>query len=79
MKVYFVSPEGEVYNGEADLVIAPAGDGQIGIMQGHQPILTSLKSGDIKIKTANDEKIVAVTGGFLSVYDNDIEIAADLS
>jgi F-type H+-transporting ATPase subunit epsilon len=77
MIVHLVSPEGTLYSGESDFIVAPAIDGQIGIMENHQPLLTSLKNGIVKIKVKNKMQEYPVTGGFLSIYSNDIEIAVD--
>jgi F-type H+-transporting ATPase subunit epsilon len=80
LMVDLVSPNGKIYKGEADFVVAPASEGQMGILVGHEPVLTTLKKGVVKIKTNSpaDEKTYEITGGFLSVYGDSVEIAADV-
>ncbi|MDR0950120.1 MAG: F0F1 ATP synthase subunit epsilon [Candidatus Ancillula sp.] len=78
LSVDFVTTDRQVYTGEAIMVIAPSVDGQIGIMNDHEPVLSILKQGTVKIKfdeAKSDEYIV--TGGFLSVNNNEVKIVAD--
>ncbi|MDR2748287.1 MAG: ATP synthase F1 subunit epsilon [Bifidobacteriaceae bacterium] len=77
MQYDFVSPAGKIMDGKCVQVIAPSVEGEIGILYDHEPILTALKEGQVRI---SDEKVVhkvEITGGFLSVDSNEITIVAD--
>ncbi|MDB5076745.1 MAG: atpC [Chloroflexi bacterium] len=65
-----VTAEAQVYNSEADLIIAPGGAGELGIQARHIPIVTTLKPGTLRIIQNNDENIYALAGGFLEVRDD---------
>ena len=77
LTVSLVSADREVWNGQASLVIAKTVEGEIGIMAGHEPMLAILTSGDVRITTAEGEKILAsAQDGFLSVEHNTVQIVA---
>ncbi|MGJ6962423.1 F0F1 ATP synthase subunit epsilon [Streptosporangium sp. G11] len=82
LRVGVVSPEREIWSGEADMVIAKTVDGEIGIMPKHAPVLGVLVEGGLlKIKRGNGEAdlVAAVHGGFLSVADDEVSILAELA
>ena len=85
LHVELAVPDGEVWAGEAELVIAKTLDGDIGVLTGHSPVLGILAEGSVvRIQTesgggdgqARDEVVAAVSGGFFSVADNRVSILA---
>jgi F-type H+-transporting ATPase subunit epsilon len=74
LTVAVVSPEKTVYEGTAQSVVAPAYDGEVGIMPGHAPLLTLLGEGTLRI--GNDVKL-QVKGGFLQVADNQVRVVTE--
>ena len=74
LTVAVVSPEKTVYEGTAPSVVAPAYDGEVGIMPGHAPLLTLLGEGMLRI--GNDVKF-KVTGGFMQVADNQVRVVTE--
>jgi F-type H+-transporting ATPase subunit epsilon len=81
LQVKLVVPEGEVWTGQADRVIAKTLEGDVGILTGHTPVLGILAAGSvIRIlpeDSAADGWIQAAIGsGFLSVADNRVSILA---
>jgi F-type H+-transporting ATPase subunit epsilon len=77
MHVEVVTGEREIYNGEADMVVAPGSEGMLGILPRHAPLLTTLKTGEMRIKLGGAEEPLFVSGGFLEVYNNTITVLAD--
>ncbi|GII75121.1 ATP synthase epsilon chain [Sphaerisporangium rufum] len=79
LRIGVVSPEREIWSGEADMVIAKTVDGEIGIMPNHAPVLGVLVEGGVlRIKRSEGGDIAAaVHGGFLSVADNDVSVLAE--
>jgi len=72
-----ITQERQVLKDEVDLVLAPAHEGQIGILPGHIGLLTKLQSGELYILKGASITILAVTGGLLDVHDNKVTIMAD--
>jgi len=77
--VEIVSAEGEIYSGEAEMVIAPASMGDVGITPRHAPLMTTLRPGEVRIKAPdeNDEIFIYVTGGVLEVQPHLVTVLAD--
>ena len=50
IQVDIVSAEGEIFSGEAAMVIAPAKMGEVGITPGHAPLLTELRPGELRVQ-----------------------------
>ncbi|MEE8281120.1 MAG: F0F1 ATP synthase subunit epsilon [Gammaproteobacteria bacterium] len=75
--VDIVSAEGEIYSGEATMVIAPAKMGEVGITPRHAPLLTELRPGELRVQSDDDEKYFYVTGGILEVQPHLVTILAD--
>jgi F-type H+-transporting ATPase subunit epsilon len=89
LRVELVVPEGEVWAGQAGLVIAKTLDGDIGVLTGHTPVLGILAEGSlvrIRPESGSDgsagsdgngsEVVAAVNGGFFSVADDRVSILA---
>jgi F-type H+-transporting ATPase subunit epsilon len=81
LQVKLVVPEGEVWAGAADRVIAKTLDGDIGILGGHTPVLGILAPGSVvRILPENSSAggwiQAAIGDGFLSVADNRVSILA---
>ena len=77
IQVNIVSAEGAIFEGDADMVFAPAKAGEIGIAPRHAPLLTTLKPGSVRVQTGGTEKLFYVTGGILEVQPYLITVLAD--
>ena len=75
--VDIVSAEGEIFAGAAEMVFVPAKEGELGITPRHAPLLTLLKAGEVRVKTAEGETSVFVGGGALEIQPNRVTILAD--
>lgn len=73
-----VSAEGEIFSGLVELLVAPAQQGEIGILPNHAPLLTSIEPGPIKItRQGGKEEVMFVSGGFLEVQPDMVTVLAD--
>jgi F-type H+-transporting ATPase subunit epsilon len=79
INVEIVSAEGEIYSGVADMVVAPAREGDVGITPRHAPLMTNLRPGEVRIHLpeAEDELFFYVTGGVLEVQPHLVTVLAD--
>jgi F-type H+-transporting ATPase subunit epsilon len=76
--VDIVSPEGQLYSGEANMVFAPASEGEIGIAPRHAPLLTTLKAGEVRVQVQGaEERSFYVGGGALEIQPHLVSILAD--
>ncbi|MDG2369287.1 MAG: ATP synthase F1 subunit epsilon [Flavobacteriales bacterium] len=76
MNLQIITPDAELFSGEVDSVVVPGSDGLIGILNNHAPLVSSLKSGQVKINNAGDEKFFDVNGGVVEVLKNKVVILA---
>lgn len=77
LKVAIISPESTVYEGEADMVVAPAWDGEIGVLRGHAPMLVLLGAGEMRVKNGAGEQRFHVEGGFMQVADDVVTVLSE--
>ena len=77
LKVSVISPERTLFEGEAASVVAPAFDGEVGILPNHAPFMTLLGEGTLTVRSAGGTRRFAVRGGFLQVVDNRVRVVAE--
>ncbi len=77
MQVTVISPESAMFEGEAEAVVAPAFDGEVGILRNHAPFMTLLGRGTLTVRTSAGDRRFAVEGGFLQVVDNVVRVVAE--
>lgn len=79
MRVGLVSPERELWSGDATAVYARTLEGELGVLPGHIPLLGVLDEGGVvRIHTSDNGVIVAaVHGGFLSVTKDGVSVLAE--
>jgi len=78
MHLDIVSAEKELFSGRAEIVIAPAIMGELGIHARHTPLLTPLKPGEVKItKQGGEEESIYVSGGMMEVQPSVVTILSD--
>jgi F-type H+-transporting ATPase subunit epsilon len=67
LDVHLVTPEREVWTGEASFVVARAVDGDLGVLPGHTPLLAALAVGAVLIDGEGGRTAAVIDGGFLHV------------
>ncbi len=72
-----ITPEKIFWNGKAQRVIIPAVDGSIGILPNHEPMVTAISIGELKIKVNDEWKIAAINNGFMEIMPDYAIILAD--
>jgi F-type H+-transporting ATPase subunit epsilon len=66
-----------VYQGDADIVVLPGTEGEMGILPNHAPLLTTLKIGIIKVRSHGREEVFTVAGGIAEVQPDIVTVLAD--
>ncbi|WP_280770522.1 F0F1 ATP synthase subunit epsilon [Salipaludibacillus daqingensis] len=77
MQTNVVTPDGSVYSGETEMVSVKAYEGELGILPGHLPLVTPLTVGAIRIKKDSKVELIAVSGGFMEVRSDEVNILAE--
>ena len=76
MDLQIITPDNELFSGEVDSVVVPGSDGLIGILNYHAPLVSSLKSGKVKVSNGDKEQFFEVNGGVVEVLKNKVIILA---
>lgn len=75
-----VSAEESLFSGSIESLQITGSEGELGIMPGHAPLLTSLKPGMARIvKKGGDEEVIYLSGGMLEVQPNSVTVLADIA
>ncbi len=77
MQFDLVSPERSIASFEVNAVDLPGTEGDMTAMDGHLPLLTSLRPGLIKTRTGSDETRYVLTGGFVEITSESVTVLAD--
>lgn len=78
IKLEVVTPEKAVVSEEAQIVMAPGSEGEFGVLDGHTPFLTTLKTGMIRYKDSSGaERAVFVSGGFAEALPDKVTVLAE--
>jgi F-type H+-transporting ATPase subunit epsilon len=72
-----VAPEARVFQGEVDMVVVPGSEGDFGVLAGHAPFMSTIRSGAIAIHDGADIRRTFIHGGFAEVTPAGLTILAE--
>jgi F-type H+-transporting ATPase subunit epsilon len=72
-----VSQDRQVFSGEANMVIIPGIQGEMGILPNHAPLLSTLKFGILRVRYRGQEQVFTIAGGVVEVQPDVVTIMAD--
>ena len=81
MQVEVVSNEQSIFSGQASFVVVPTLNGELGIYPRHEPIMSLVRPGALRVTQADtsEEVLVAVSGGVLEVLPDRLTVLADVA
>jgi F-type H+-transporting ATPase subunit epsilon len=74
-----VTPEARTFSGEAQMVVVPGVEGEIGILPDHMPLMTQINPGELRYTTTEGEHFLAVGSGFLEVLPDRVSVMTDMA
>ena len=80
MKVFnleIISPEGRIYKDIVTEVILPTTSGEITVLPNHAPLFTKISEGEMTIIKENEKSFITISGGFLEISENKVNVLAD--
>jgi F-type H+-transporting ATPase subunit epsilon len=77
LTVAVISPERTIFEGQAEMVVAPAWDGEVGVLRGHAPMLVLLGKGDVRVVAAGSDQRFRIEGGFMQVVDDVVTVLSE--
>ena len=72
-----VTPEGAVFEGEAQMLIVPGAAGEIGVLARHAPLVAMLKAGEIRIRASGEWQSFAAGPGYFKVHQDRAIVLVD--
>jgi F-type H+-transporting ATPase subunit epsilon len=76
--VEIITQENKIFDEpEADMVIIPATEGEMGVLPNHAPVLTTLSFGELVVRKGDAEEHFAVYGGVVDVRPDKVVVLAD--
>jgi F-type H+-transporting ATPase subunit epsilon len=78
IRLEVVTPERQVVNDEAQIVMAPGSEGEFGVLIGHTPFMASLKTGTLRYRdSTGTERFIFVSGGFAEALPDKVTVLAE--
>ena len=76
-KLEIATPQGKVFEGDVEELLAPATQGEIGVLPGHTPLLTTIEPGPLAVRQGGKLTYYAVHGGFCEVDGKGAAVLAE--
>ena len=73
-ELQIVTPDREVYNGQAESVLVPTSEGVIEILAGHIVYMAAIVIGKIRVKSSDQDKVAACSDGFMTVSGGSVRV-----
>jgi F-type H+-transporting ATPase subunit epsilon len=77
LTVSVISPERVLFEGTVDSMVAPAYDGEVGILPKHAPMMTLLGKGELRLGQGGSVGRFRVEGGFLQVLNDSVRVVTE--
>jgi len=77
LKLEMVTPYKRILSEDVDEISAPGTLGELGILPGHTPLLTTLKVGELTYKQDGETKHVAVNWGYVEVEEDTVNVLVE--
>jgi F-type H+-transporting ATPase subunit epsilon len=77
MQANVVTPDGSVFDGQVEMVSVKTTEGELGILPNHLPLVAPLAIGAVRIKADSNVQLIAVSGGFMEVRRDEVNILAE--
>jgi F-type H+-transporting ATPase subunit epsilon len=75
--ISIISPEKALFEGEAQFVVLPAYDGEMGILADHAPLMALLGEGVLRVESVAGTRRFRVAGGFVQVVENRVSVLSE--
>ncbi|HEY2711304.1 MAG TPA: ATP synthase F1 subunit epsilon [Chthoniobacterales bacterium] len=79
LRLEIVTPEAKAYSEDAEMVVLPGTDGELGVYPNHVPVLTTLRPGELRVIKGGRETSLAVGEGFAEITGDSISVLTDMA
>ena len=74
---HIATPSAQLYATDADMVLIPSVDGDMGVLAGHSPVMGLLRPGTIIVRDGSTQTRIFVAGGFMEVTAQKVTVLAE--
>lgn len=74
LNIRVIAPDGLIWDTTAEGIVLPSLTGQLGILTGHAPLITSLEIGILRIKVNSKWTPIIVLGGFAVIMNDEVQV-----
>src|SRR3954447_10374964 len=78
LKLEIVTPEEKIYSEDVDMVTLPGSEGELGVYPKHVPLLTTLKPGELRVRSGR-ETTMAIGEGFVEIKGDAVSVLTDMA
>ena len=79
LKLEIVTPEAVAYSEDVDMVVLPGAAGEFGVLAGHEPLMTTIVPGELKVIKGGEETAMAIGTGFAEITGEAVRVLADMA
>jgi len=78
-RLEIITPEQRTFSDEVDGVVIPGSEGELGVLVGHAPLVTTLSPGELRYNKAGQEESLAVGEGVVEITRESVAVLTDLA
>ena len=79
LKLEIVTPDGQVFSDDVDMVTLPGVEGEMGIYANHVPLMTQIAPGEIIARKGAQDFFLAIGEGFVEITGERVSILSDMA
>ncbi|MCX6898470.1 MAG: F0F1 ATP synthase subunit epsilon [Verrucomicrobia bacterium] len=79
LKLEIVTPEAVAYSETVDMVVLPGAAGELGVLAGHEPLMTTVVPGELRVIRGSEETVMAIGSGFAEITGETVRVLADMA
>jgi len=79
LKLEIVTPEAKTYSEDVEMVTLPAGEGEMGVLPNHVPLMAQIVPGEVIVRKDGRDYFVAVGEGFVEITGERVAIMTDMA
>jgi len=79
LKLQVITPEAQVFSDDVNMVVLPGTAGEMGVLPGHEPLMTTIEAGDLVITRGDEEMDLAIGSGFAQITGDRVCVLTDMA
>ncbi|MCS6822437.1 MAG: ATP synthase F1 subunit epsilon [Microscillaceae bacterium] len=77
MHIKILTPDRLVFEGDVSSVKFPGSKGEFEVLKDHAAIISTLRKGNLRLRTSTGDKYLLIDGGVVEVLNNEIIVLAE--